>query len=69
MFGRTGKCILSYVGVTVHFITEFRLMSAMLACCRFHGSHTSEDILQHFMEIEQEFEISGEVDNIIMIIC
>ena len=34
-------------------------MSAMLACRRFHGSHTCEGILQHFMGI------SGKVDNII----
>ena len=53
----------SYLGVTVHFITEFCLMSAMLAC-HFSGSHTGEFILQYYMEIEKEF-ISGKVDNII----
>ena len=61
----TNRQMCSYLGVTVHFITEFHLMNAMLACRRFHGSHMGEDILQHFMEIEQEFEISGKVDNII----
>ncbi len=55
----------SYLGMTVHFITEFRLMSAMLACRRFHGSHTGEAILQHFKEIEQEFQVSEKVDNIV----
>ena len=55
----------SYLGVTVHFITEFHLMSAMLACRRFSGSHTGEFILQHYMKIEKEFVISGKVDNII----
>ena len=35
----------SYLGVTVHFMTEFRLMSATLACRRFSGSHTGQFIL------------------------
>ena len=55
----------SYLGVTVHFITEFRLMIAMLACCRFSDSHIGGFILQHYMEIEKEFVISDKVNNII----
>jgi hypothetical protein len=61
----TNRQMRSYLGMTANFITEFHLMSAMIACRRFHGSHTGEDILEHFLEIEKEFVISGKVENII----
>ena len=55
----------SYLGVTCHFIVDFKLQCAMLSCHRFRGSHTGERIIQLFEEIVASFNISGKVDRVI----
>ena len=55
----------SYLGVTCHFIVDFKLHSAMLSCHHFRGSHTGERIIQNFEEIVTSFDISGKVDKVI----
>ena len=40
-------------------------MSVMLACCHFSGSHTGEEILQHYEDVEHAFAIMGKFDNIV----
>ena len=61
----TNRQIHSYIGMRGHFIVDFKLKSIMLACNRFQGSHTGEEILLHFKRIESDFEINGKVDNIV----
>ena len=61
----TNRQMRSYIGMTGHFIVDFKLKSVMLACNRFRGSHTGEEILLHFKRIESDFEINGKVDNIV----
>ena len=61
----TNRQMRSYFGMTAHFIVDFKLMSVMLACRRFSGSHTGEEILQHYEDVEHAFAITGKVDNIV----
>ena len=61
----TNRQMRSYLGMTAHFIIDFSLKSVMLACRRFQGRHTGEEILLHFSELEQLFQITGRVDNIV----
>ena len=61
----TNRQMCSYFGMTTHFIVYFKLMSVMLACCRFSGSHTGKEILQHYEYVEHAFAITGKFDNII----
>ena len=55
----------SYLGVTGHFIKDFKLQSIMLSCCRFRGSHKGENIMHQFEEIVALFDITGKVDKVI----
>ena len=61
----TNRQIRSYLGMTARFIIDFKLKSVMSACPHFRGSHKGEDILLHFTEIVQAFDITGKVDNIV----
>ena len=49
----------SYLGVTCHFIADFKLQSLMLACRHFMGSHTGDEIATHFEEIVESFDLTG----------
>lgn len=55
----------SYLGVTGHFIIDFKLHSIMLTCHRFRGSHTGEAIHSEFEAVLDSFDISGKVDNVV----
>ena len=35
----------AYIGITAHYILDYKLQSVMLACKRCKGSHTAENIL------------------------
>lgn len=49
------------LGVTCHFIADFKLQSLMLACRRFMGSHTGDEIATLFEEIVESFDLTGKV--------
>lgn len=55
----------SYLGVTCHFIADYKLQSLMLACCRFVGSHTEEAIGSHFDETVESFGLTGKVYHVV----
>ena len=55
----------SFLGITAHFIHNFNLCSAMLACRRFRGSHTGESILHQYQSIVADFELNGKVHSVI----
>ena len=39
----------SYIGITGHFILELSLESVMLACTRFKGKHSTDNIIQEYI--------------------
>ena len=51
----------SFMGITAHYIVEFELSTAMLACSRFCGSHTREAIYECYKEIIDEFQITSKI--------
>ena len=53
-----------FLGITAHFITDWTLNSVMLACSRFHGHHTAENISEHVDETVASFAISRKLDHI-----
>lgn len=58
----------SYLGVTAHMLnntSEPHLQTYLLACRRFKGHHSSENISAAFDEILEEYNISEKVDFII----
>lgn len=55
----------SFLGMTAHFIHDWRLHSLMLACRRFKGRHTAENIFAHFDEVVNYFNISHKVSYVI----
>ena len=61
----TSKQMRSFLGVTVHFIKDWVLHSALLACHRFKGRHTSENISQQFEELVSHYNIKDKVSHIV----
>ena len=57
----------SYLGITCHFIVDFKLQIAMLSCDRFRRSQTGERIIQLFEEIVTSFYNSGKLDRVITV--
>ncbi|KAI6652418.1 Zinc finger BED domain-containing protein 4-like [Oopsacas minuta] len=55
----------SYVGITGHFIEDFKLKSVMLACRRFKGPHTAENILLNYQQVTCSFNIERKITTII----
>ena len=54
-----------FLGITAHYITDWTLHSAMLACTRFRGSHTAENISHQVDEVLTVYNIIPKVTNII----
>ncbi len=55
----------SYTGITVHYILDWKLESAMLSCNRFKGRHTGENIFQEYENTITSFEISSKLHHVI----
>lgn len=55
----------SYLGITGHFIDDWKLENVVLACKRFHGRHTAHNIMQEFEEIKKCFNLDSKITNII----
>ena len=51
----------SYYGVTVHYVTDWCLQSAMLACTRFRGSHTGDTIAEEYERIITSFQLNQKI--------
>ena len=54
----------SYLGVTGHYIEEYTVRSVMLACKRFKGRHTADNIAAQYAEITTFFGIQDKVTHI-----
>ena len=61
----SSRSMRSYIGITAHWMQDYTLQSAMLACQRFTGSHTGEKIITSFNEITAEYSISGKLLTIV----
>ncbi|KAG7166413.1 hypothetical protein Hamer_G005510, partial [Homarus americanus] len=55
----------SFIGVTGHFILDHTLNSVMLACRRFKGSHTSDNIYDKYQETVAFYDVRSKVTTII----
>ena len=54
----------SFIGITAHFIHDWKLQTAMLACKRFQGRHTADNIVAQYEETVNEFKISEKVTHV-----
>lgn len=55
----------SFIGITAHFIHDWKLQTAMIACKRFSGRHTADNIIAQYEEVVNEFQISEKVAHVI----
>lgn len=53
------------MGVTCHFIVNFTLMSVLLTCQRFCGSHMGESIYRCYEQVVSEFEINKKIPAVV----
>ena len=51
----------SYIGVTAHFIKDYKLQSVMLSCQCFRGSHTADSIYATYERIMTTYGLHGKV--------
>ncbi|KAK2192686.1 hypothetical protein NP493_25g04019 [Ridgeia piscesae] len=54
----------SFIGITAHFISDWELRSAVLACRRITGRHTADNISAQY-EIVNEFNIADKVTHVV----
>ena len=55
-----------FIGITAAlFISDWKLLSAVLACRRFTGLHTTDNISTQYEEIVNEFNIADKVTHIV----
>ena len=54
-----------FIGITGHFILNWTMESVMLACKRFTGRHTAENIRQQYEETVASFDIAEKITNIV----
>ena len=55
----------SFVGITGHFVAEHMLRSVMLACSKFKGSHTAENIYAVYERTVATYGLASKVDTIV----
>ncbi|KAG7157476.1 hypothetical protein Hamer_G005919 [Homarus americanus] len=55
----------SFIGVTGHFILDHTMNSVMLACRRFKGSHTSDNIYDMCQETVASYNVGSKVTTIV----
>ena len=55
----------SYIGITSHFVVDFVLESQMVACKRFRGSHTAENIHEMFEETIAPYDLTQKIPAIV----
>ena len=65
----------SFFGITAHYVADWYLQSVMLACSRFHASHTGDAISEEFEKnnsllsniIESLFTITDSASNMLKV--
>ena len=61
----TSRDMRSYLGITCHYIENMQMKSGMLACKRFRGRHTAENIHEEYENVVEAFELQGRVSAVI----
>jgi hypothetical protein len=61
----TNRQMRSFIGITGHVIIDWTMQSVMLACRRFKGKHTAENIHQQYEETISSFDIATKITNIV----
>ncbi|XP_041371558.1 zinc finger BED domain-containing protein 4-like [Gigantopelta aegis] len=61
----TNRHMRTYLGITGHFVLDYKLVSAMLSCQRLKGRHAAEDIHSSYTDTLQLFNINNKVSYII----
>jgi hypothetical protein len=61
----TNRQMRSFIGITGHLIVEWTMHPVMLACKRFKGRHTAENIRQQYEETVSTFELASKITNIV----
>lgn len=61
----TNRIMHSFLGVTVHYIEDWNLRSGLLACKEFHGRHTGENIVTHYDELIEIFNLRNKISHVI----
>ena len=51
----------AYLGVTCHILTEWEIVSYLLACRQILGAHTGENIFTDFEKIVDDFQIISKI--------
>ena len=54
-----------FLGITAHFILDWSTHTAMLACKRFKGRHTAENIRHEYEEMISSYEIGHKITTIV----
>ena len=55
----------SYLGITAHYISDWTLRSVVLACKRFRGRHTADNIIRQYEACLTEFDITQKISAIV----
>lgn len=51
----------SYLGISAHYINDWTMNTVVLACKRFHGRHTADNILQEYEETIAWFDLTAKI--------
>ena len=61
----TNRIMHSFLGVTVHYIENWKLKRGLLSCKEFSGRHTSENIVNNFDEVIETFHLRNKVSHVV----
>ena len=61
----SNRTMKAYIGITGHYIKDFKMQSVMLACRRFKGSRTAENILSMYQQVTDSFNLDGKITSIV----
>ena len=61
----TNRIMHSFLGVTVHYIENWKLKRGLLSCKEFLGRHTSENIVNNFDEVIETFHLRNKVSHVV----
>ncbi|XP_053385865.1 zinc finger BED domain-containing protein 4-like [Mercenaria mercenaria] len=57
----SNRSMKGFLGITAHYILDWEMKSAMMACKRFKGKHTAENILHEYEDTISSFDINDKI--------
>ncbi|CAC5386803.1 unnamed protein product [Mytilus coruscus] len=57
----SNRSMKGFLGITAHYVLNWEMKSAMIACKRFKGRHTAENILHEYEECITSFNINDKM--------